>query len=519
MPTWAGPYEGDEPYAFASYLHSDLPRVAPILHHLAQTGLRLWSDAGPAGGRRWTTVLAEGIEKCRLVLCFLSRGAVASQWVRKEVEFAVVRKRRLLPIMLEPVDFRGFLGLLLVRIQSLDATRPDFLKMLEGAVSHWMSSPADEPPHDVAGSEPGVPARSGDSAQGPAPDVAHREQDLEGIDLERLAEARHEEYCQQPRSEGFTRETYPWLVPYSELPEDYREAYRAGVRSALTSLHALGYSFQPARNDGHGAGLDAHEVEELAVAEHKRWWRAKLAQGWMYGPVKDVIEKRHPCMVPWEQLPDDMKERDRESARGLPALLRRAGYELAEGNGPRGRSPAVTGDSRAGDSAGPAGLRHVRVNEQGYHEYECEKDGSVLVLIPEGEFEMGSGPEDAEAGDDEKPRHRVKLSAYLMGKVPVTNGQYRQFVEATGHRAPGSYGEAFAGEKQPVVGVSWDDAVAYCEWAGLRLPAEAQWERAASGTDGRKYPWGNEAPDETRANHERNVGHPTPVGQYPAGVS
>jgi formylglycine-generating enzyme required for sulfatase activity len=72
---------------------------------------------------------------------------------------------------------------------------------------------------------------------------------------------------------------------------------------------------------------------------------------------------------------------------------------------------------------------------------------------------------------------------------------------------------------RPVVGVSWFDTMAYCKWAGVRLPTDAEWERARRGAEGRKYPWGNEDPDPTRANYDAGPGHPTPIGLYPAGAT
>ena len=136
--------------------------------------------------------------------------------------------------------------------------------------------------------------------------------------------------------------------------------------------------------------------------------------------------------------------------------------------------------------------------------------GIELVQIPAGEFLYG---------DDKK---RVKLDAFAIAKTPVTNQQYKAFVDATGHSAPTHWNNGIipAGKEQhPVVYVSWDDAQAFCQWAGVALPTEQQWEKAARGTDGRTYPWGNEAPDKTRCNFNKDVGDTTPVGKYPAGAN
>ncbi len=139
--------------------------------------------------------------------------------------------------------------------------------------------------------------------------------------------------------------------------------------------------------------------------------------------------------------------------------------------------------------------------------------GHPLVFVPAGEFSMGS-----EESADERPVHRVFLTEYWIDQFPVTNAQFAQFVQATGYQAQGEWLSAFqpGKERHPVVNVTWDDACAYAKWCGKHLPTEAQWEKAARGTDGRRYPWGN-----TWDGNKCNVSGrgTTPVGTYPEGAS
>ncbi len=145
-----------------------------------------------------------------------------------------------------------------------------------------------------------------------------------------------------------------------------------------------------------------------------------------------------------------------------------------------------------------------------------ERDNSELILIPSGEFLMGS-PQD-EGRDDEHPQHRVYLDAYYIGKYEVTNKQFAKFVNETGYNAGGDWKKYYNSgtEDHPVVCVRWYDAKAYCNWAKLRLPTEAEWEKAARSTDGREYPWGNEW-DSSRCNF--NSSGTNPVGSYSSGAS
>ncbi len=141
---------------------------------------------------------------------------------------------------------------------------------------------------------------------------------------------------------------------------------------------------------------------------------------------------------------------------------------------------------------------------------------SGMVLIPAGEFRMG----DNNGDDDEKPQNKIYLKAFYIDKNEVTNARYMEFVKATNHEKPYWWNDPQVNQpNQPVVGVSWYDAVAYAKWAGKRLPTEAEWEKAAKGILNAIYPWGKTW-DNTKANSTLSKTNTLrPVGSYPAGAS
>ncbi|MGE5343464.1 MAG: SUMF1/EgtB/PvdO family nonheme iron enzyme [Candidatus Omnitrophota bacterium] len=199
----------------------------------------------------------------------------------------------------------------------------------------------------------------------------------------------------------------------------------------------------------------------------------------------------------------------------------------------------------------------VYKNDKGYWEADFG-DGILMVYIPAGEFIMGSDDKDKDAYSDEKPSHKIYLDGYWLGKTEVTVSQFRTFLNKTEYVTEAEQGDGayswngiryekykidwkYPGfeqkENYPVVCVSWNDAKEYCNWLSKKvgvsftLPTEAQWEKGARGTDGRKYPWGNHAPYangtwyanygevDREKRKEGGFEKTSPVGFYPQGAS
>ncbi|MGD8856776.1 MAG: formylglycine-generating enzyme family protein, partial [Chloroflexota bacterium] len=280
---------------------------------------------------------------------------------------------------------------------------------------------------------------------------------------------------------------------------------------------------------------------DYGAAQGKRIFPAMIR-----GTRNDAI----PITIIDAQFVDLRREYDPNFARLRDALQRHLGRAPAE---PKPEPVVPTTAQTPPKKAAPKPARVEPVAERGRTGLATPPDGVAIphivtgapplnidwCWVPAGPFTMGS-----DVYSREKPVHTVALDGFWLARYPLTNAQYRHFVEAGGYeqqrwwteagwrwrqsesvKHPGYWTDShWNGDRQPVVGVSWYEADAFARWAAettgepISLPTEAQWEKAARGMDGRTYPWGNDEPTDKLCNFNGNVGKTTPIGQYsPAG--
>ena len=293
-----------------------------------------------------------------------------------------------------------------------------------------------------------------------------------------------------------------------------------GARGATMTLKILEATDEAVLGWSVGAGVDKDDAAccwALWLAMAQQMPRAA-------GVIARVEDDPRTAFAAWlprlgiiEALAEEERRRPEEEARRAAAALAEvAGRAKAEEERRRREEEARRAEASRRAAASPSlsrtGVTYLRMNEQVYEEYRHERTGIVLVLLPAGEFLMGSPASEVDR-DSGETQHRVRISrAFLMGKTEVTNAQFRRW--EPDHPA--------GNDDLPVVGVSWNAADRFCRETGLALPTEAQWEYAARSGDGREFPWGVAWPPSRNAGNYGSdlrcddFAQLAPVGRFPA---
>jgi hypothetical protein len=239
---------------------------------------------------------------------------------------------------------------------------------------------------------------------------------------------------------------------------------------------------------------------ELIQAAPLVGWEGEQSHPGLERLLQDIATKVDPLPIQWEKASDEQhtegnqepqrpgqsrrESGERETPDRLSSIRKFAGDHT-------GLLVAVVGVAVAVASA--LILRSYLTKEM--PQKITGNDRAPMVLVPAGEFIMGSN----DGGADEKPERRITLSAFYMDKYEVSKRLYATFIQSTRRAPPPEWSQLVGSGDRPAVNVTWHDVDAYCRWAGKRLPTEQEWEKAARGTDGRKYPWGNEKPSRRHA--------------------
>jgi formylglycine-generating enzyme required for sulfatase activity len=486
-----------ERFIFISYSRKDrdfVDKLAPKLRRMYGMG-SVWYDEQIHGGVDWWAMIEAEIARADLFIYIISDDSMISPYCRAEFREALRLRKAILPVVCKPnVRYPAAaspdLQPILARTQYVDMQHgpndADGLTQLYASINSLMATYVPQPPLDNTP----IPAPTvQEVAEPPPPPPPPSPKPA------------------KPRTFGQVVEE---AMALRRDGEDERDLKKLGAAKALLQDALATGTWQPRQqtalqNDlaevtAAYSALEATLAAERQEAERMAQIREDLAAIEAYMKRPDTFSQAKRL---WESLLADFPEFTPAHPEWPAPLAKRF-------------APVV-------EVAPPAPTtRQPQLGDR----WTEPKTGLKMVYVPPGEFMMGS-----ENGDsDEKPVHKVRITrGFWLGLTPITNAMYAKFIAGNGYTTqaywtpegwkwkgkrtgPKDY-NGFTAPDQPRVGVTWYEAVAFCNWAGLRLPTEAEWEYAARGPENRVYPWGNDF-DANRVIYRGNSGRKThPVGE------
>jgi hypothetical protein len=453
---------------FISYASEDRDRIQSLARALEREGWSIWWDRHIRTGQSFDEVIQEALDASKTVIVVWTKTSVKSSWVKNEARKGL-RRKALLPVML------------------LDEVEIplEFEHVQAAQLMDWQSEKAhsgfDQFVQDIA------------RVLGPPPGPSVQQPPVKQPKNERPSETKPASHIAslpgsagQVEQDGGLLEQKPPTPTLISVPLDPPGESLSSLIETQAQEPAQIHQIHIAGDEGRVSGATVGTIPAQSQPEPQRFI--------LVGIGLLLVLGAYVAYWIFSQGPSPVK------SDGPPSLTTMESQ--------RNRSQETT----------PRPIADLAKNITG-------KDGAPMALIPAGEFQIGSP--DGEGDNNEHPRHRVSLDAFYMDKFEVTVARYAEFVRSTNRAKPAYWNQVDSRKygKLPVVGVDWRDAEAYCRWAGKRLPTEAEWEKAARGTDGRTYPWGNEPPTPRLANFDKWIAKNSydkrlaPVDSYEVGKS
>ena len=500
-------------YVFMSYSRRDDVVMRRIVAFLREQGIKVWVDNEKLipGTPVWEKEIEKAVQGASAVVVVLSPDSKDSEWVRREISLADQYEKRVFPLLVRG-DEKTSISIRLIGRQYVD------IRSNEDAGLNYVSATLLRYLEELNERE--------ENAKKEADRLAAQKIKTE----KRLAARKAEEEriaLEKVIIERKAKEDADRLIAQKAEEERIALEKVAADRKAKEDADRL---------VAQKAELDSKE--NLARENTEREAREKLTREKLERDAREK-EKLETKVEPIVQKPAVTKpEPKKQSGMRLPlwgigliafAVLALIVWGLSSLPASPNATPTSTATQTLLVKPATSTAAIVPTPALGVGSTEISpKDGMTLLYVPAGDFLMGSTDADTLAQSDEKPQHTVTLDAYWIDQTEVTNAQYAKCVADNGackeptnkssYTHPSYYGNSEF-DHYPVIYVDWTMANAYCSWAGRELPTEAQWEKAARGTDGNIYPWENKSPDASLLNYNYNVGDTTETGKYPNGKS